>query len=292
MPEEKVAVVIPTHNRKNALIKCVNSVLRQEYGNFEVVVVDDNSEVKVSRDWFAKGPVGIISNRTNIGPAAARNQAISNSDAQIIILLDDDCWVEDVQWISRHVNMQRNSARSLIGGRIANVSQGLFGKIRAMMGDNCMQFRFLQTMNLSFKKSVFEEIGGFNEKFLELEDLDFSQRALRKGISLIYEDDITCYHQGVEGLANILKKQYQYGLWAIPVRKLQRYDGHRILPSGVFSSILLSIPLSAGITFWQILNNITRHPAIFIYTPFIWIYNFSYVTGIVVYYWQNRIFKG
>jgi len=291
MVEGKVAVVIPTRNRKKELIRCVNSVLLQDYSNFEVAVVDDNSEDKVAIDWFSVGAIRIIRNDVHSNAAASRNKAIRVSNAEIIILLDDDCWVEDQNWISKHVGMIKDFPKSLVGGRIINISRTIFGRIRAMMGDNCMQFNFLQSMNLSFRKTIFEEIGGFNERFNELEDLDFSQRAIRKKIVLKYDEKIICYHKSIDGFFGILRRQHRYGLWAIPVRKFQKYDWYQILPDNLFSSILLCLPLSLGIAFLQIINNMTYHPLIIFYAPMVWIYNLAYAFGIISFFWRKSLFK-
>lgn len=285
---EKVSVVIPTYNRKDALIRCVNSVLTQDYKDFEVVIVDDNSSHAVSISWFKNSHVKIIRNTQNLKAAASRNKAICNTPADIILLLDDDCWVNDRNLIKKHVLVHRDFPRSLVGGRILNDYKSAAGKIRAMMGENGIQFNFLQTMNLSFSKATYDEIGGFNEKFEELEDVDFSQRALRKGISLKYKEDIVCYHQGIDSFYGILRRQLQYGLWAVPVRKHQRYEGHWVLPGGLISSVIMSIILPIAITLRQIQVNIYRHPMIILLTPVVWIYNVSYAFGIISYYMHEH----
>lgn len=282
--EESVAVVVPTYNRKEKLIKCINSILWQDYKDFVIVIIDDNSDQAVSPSWFIKGPVKVIRNSFRLTKAATRNKAIQSVKADIFILLDDDCWLEDIHWIKKHVEANRDFPKSLIGGRIVNISDSWAGWVRAMLGDNGIQFNFLQTMNMSFRKSIFDEIGGFNENFNELEDVDFSQRALKKGFLLKYRKDIVCYHKGADSFLKILKRQREYGLWSIPVRKIQRYDGHWLLPANLFSSFLVCIPLSTLITIRQIIMNINNYPHLFFFMPIVWIYNFSYSLGIVRYY--------
>jgi glycosyltransferase involved in cell wall biosynthesis len=84
-----VTVVIPSHNRPDLLIRAIQSVVRQSYNRWEIVVVDDGSTDPVS---LASDPVGIrlIRNQQPAGPAHARNQGVAESTGELIAFLDDD----------------------------------------------------------------------------------------------------------------------------------------------------------------------------------------------------------
>jgi glycosyltransferase involved in cell wall biosynthesis len=88
-----VSVIIPTYNRAWSLKKAIDSVLEQDYKNFELIVVDDGStddtEALVSE--YAKSVKFV--QQPNLGVSAARNKGISISSGSLISFLDsDDYW--------------------------------------------------------------------------------------------------------------------------------------------------------------------------------------------------------
>lgn len=101
MQEPFISVVIPTHNSRNFIVSALNSVYRQSYRNFEVVVSDDGSV-----DDTAEVAESLFSNHADIkarlvknqhkGAGFARNQGVLNSSADWIAFLDsDDLWYQD-----------------------------------------------------------------------------------------------------------------------------------------------------------------------------------------------------
>ncbi|MGH8924769.1 MAG: glycosyltransferase family 2 protein [Acidimicrobiia bacterium] len=84
-----VAVVIPTHNRPEALRSALRSVLSQQGASFEVVVVDDGSDPPVAiGDHDPR--IRVLRNDRPQGPAAARNKGAAATSAPLIAFLDDD----------------------------------------------------------------------------------------------------------------------------------------------------------------------------------------------------------
>lgn len=88
-----VSVIIPTYNRAWTLKKAIDSVLEQDYKNFELIVVDDGStdETEALVKKYDKS-VRFIQ-QANMGVSAARNKGISASFGTLIAFLDsDDYW--------------------------------------------------------------------------------------------------------------------------------------------------------------------------------------------------------
>lgn len=95
----KVSVIIPAYNRENYIEECIMSVLKQDYDELEVVVVDDASTDKTAArvQKIAKkdSRVVLIKNKKNIGVAQARNIGINAASGSWIAFLDsDDYWLE------------------------------------------------------------------------------------------------------------------------------------------------------------------------------------------------------
>jgi glycosyltransferase involved in cell wall biosynthesis len=85
-----VSVIVPTYNRAALVYAAVESVLRQSYRNFEVVVVDDGSSDGTEAELGKFGNAIRYFRQDNRGVNAARNTAIARSNGQLLAFLDDD----------------------------------------------------------------------------------------------------------------------------------------------------------------------------------------------------------
>jgi glycosyltransferase involved in cell wall biosynthesis len=93
----RVSVIIPAFNAASSIAETLESVLRQTYENFDVVVVDDGSEDDTAArvECFATRDPGIslVRRQDQRGIAAARNLAIERSKGEFVAPLDaDDLW--------------------------------------------------------------------------------------------------------------------------------------------------------------------------------------------------------
>lgn len=89
-----ITVYMPTKNRADMMQAAIESVLRQSYTNFELIVVNDGSEdhtASVLANACARDPrIRVITNPTSVGGAAARNLAIQDARGEFVTGLDDD----------------------------------------------------------------------------------------------------------------------------------------------------------------------------------------------------------
>lgn len=91
--EHKVSVVIPFYNRINQTIASVNSALKQNYKNIEVILVNDASTVGINKILNIvkdNANIKLINLKKNAGPAAARNAGILAASGEYIAFLDSD----------------------------------------------------------------------------------------------------------------------------------------------------------------------------------------------------------
>jgi glycosyltransferase involved in cell wall biosynthesis len=89
-----VSVIIPTYKRGNLVGKTIDSVIKQTYSNYELIIVDDASPDDTA-DWIAKNypQLQLIRLPKNLGNGAARNIGLKASQGEFIAFLDhDDQW--------------------------------------------------------------------------------------------------------------------------------------------------------------------------------------------------------
>jgi len=92
--QPKVSVVIPAYNAMSYLPKTVESVLRQTFTDFEVLIIDDGSSDNIGQ-WFSQltDPRLKLISQENQGVSGARNVGIAHAQGTYIALLDaDDLW--------------------------------------------------------------------------------------------------------------------------------------------------------------------------------------------------------
>lgn len=113
MMKPLVSVVIPTYNRSDFIIRCIDAVLESSYDNLEVLVVDNHSTDKTVERIEAQNygdKVKLIRNRKNLMAAGARNVGIHHSRGELILLMDDDNLI-DKQAISHMVRDMEEDAK-------------------------------------------------------------------------------------------------------------------------------------------------------------------------------------
>lgn len=95
--QQLVSIIIPCYNAESTLEKCLNSVLNQDYKNFEVIIINDgstDSTSKIIEDFKSKDERISAYYQSNSGVSKARNFGISKSKGDYICFVDSDDWVE------------------------------------------------------------------------------------------------------------------------------------------------------------------------------------------------------
>ena len=94
----KLSIVIPVYNVENTLDRCVESVLHQGIGDFEVILVDDGSRDRsaaICDEWQAKDAHILVIHQENRGLSAARNAGISRATGELITFVDSDDFLKE-----------------------------------------------------------------------------------------------------------------------------------------------------------------------------------------------------
>ena len=93
-----ISIIIPTFNRAHLLERTINSVLKQTYTDFEIIIIDDASQdnTKDIVQRFKNKNIKYLRQNENKGAPAARNRGIQEAKGRYIAFLDsDDEWVPE-----------------------------------------------------------------------------------------------------------------------------------------------------------------------------------------------------
>jgi len=222
-----VSVIITAYNESQAIHRAINSALSQTFENIEIIIIDDNSTddtLKLIKEYSCIDKITIIKHKQNRGGSAARNTGIEAASGDYIALLDgDDRWKP--RKITKQVELIESSSNDVVAVYcdFDIESQGV-AKVREKLskllisdadsvGSNSipheggselipyilsMQFRLGGSSTLLIKRSIAEEIGGFDERFPRHQDWEFLIRLLKQGsirrvdqkLVVKYDDDI------------------------------------------------------------------------------------------------------
>lgn len=144
-----VSVIIPTYNRAHTLLDALDSILKQNYPNLEIIIIDDGSSdhsLKLLEIYnFGWVPTSIIFNADNLGIGTSRNIGMIHASWELITFLDsDDIWI-DTKKISLQVNFLDN-----------NLDYWFVGTGWRVVNEFWYQDRLFFCDDSSFRKCVFE----------------------------------------------------------------------------------------------------------------------------------------
>lgn len=199
-----VSVVIPTYKRPDVLPRSINSVLNQSYDNYEIIVVDDNNPEweerketnSIMQQYADNSKVIYIQHPYNKNGSAARNTGFRASNGKYIMFLDDDdeftrdkiyqqvyCLEnKDKTWGACYTGYVRMNSKNKVVVKGAETREG------ALLVEELKRNLFVHAgSNLMIRRSVIEELNGFDESFLRNQDVEFLVRLLKK-YKLAYVD--------------------------------------------------------------------------------------------------------
>lgn len=211
----KVFVIVLNYNGADTIEACLGSVFRTNYPNFELVLVDNNSQdesFELAKKIFPKAT--FIKNRENIGFAAGNNVGIRfalERMADYIFLLNNDAELEAETLTKLVAAAEKNKKIGILSPVIYNVENGKTwfsgGKINwlamktvhtgksSYRQDGFLRTDYVTGCAMLARKEVFKETGLFDENFfLYYEDADLSARAKRKGFELAIVPTAEAYH--------------------------------------------------------------------------------------------------
>jgi hypothetical protein len=211
-----VSIVVINYNGKQHLKVCLDSLLRTDYPNFEIILVD-NASTDGSVEWVTKNypQIRIVSNKVNLGFSGGCNTGIRNARGKYVAILNNDVEV-DKNWLKPLVDiLERDTKIGAADSKYLNFYErnkfdfsaaagrylDYFGNVYSRgHGENdegtynnlCRIFVALTI----FRKEVIFKVGLFDEDFFcGYEDVDLSWRINLIGYKIYYVPNSVIYHK-------------------------------------------------------------------------------------------------
>lgn len=189
-----VSVIVPTFKRQDLLARCLDhlapSLQTLSSTSYEVIVTDDSGQLKAlvqnHYPWakWVQGP--------GKGPASNRNFGASQATGEWLAFIDDDC-MADANWLKAIVKTAGDAAVDVIEGRteIPDKVDSPFKQGVENLHGGCFW-----SCNLSIRRQVFHDLGGFDSDFHEAggEDMEFAWRIKQKNLQTRYVPEALVLH--------------------------------------------------------------------------------------------------
>ena len=174
-----VSVIIPTYNRGWIIKEAIDSVLEQDFIDYELIVVDDGSTDNTSDILQSYGNTITVIYQSNRGVSAARNRGVGASTGQLIAFLDsDDLWLP--RKLSRQVAffhaqpdaMINQTEEQWIRNGVRVNPKNRHHKFSGMIFERSLELCLVSPSAVMLRRHLFEAVGMFDESLPACEDYD------------------------------------------------------------------------------------------------------------------------
>jgi GT2 family glycosyltransferase len=218
----RVAILIATRNGLDMLKRCVESLAATRYRNYEVVILDDGSDDPDTIAWLNVFPGRVLrmpGPREGFNFAALHNHAARETDAEYLLLLNNDTEVINPGWLSQMVGFARLQGVGAVGARLlfpdntvqhagilhgfnqGSLALAFRGLAREQPGylaaaRVCRNYGAVTAACMLTPRRLFLELGGFDEKnfAISFNDADYCYRLVDNGYRCVYAAEAELYH--------------------------------------------------------------------------------------------------
>jgi glycosyltransferase involved in cell wall biosynthesis len=270
--EKRISVVIPNYNNAATIGKCLRAAFDSQYGNYEVVVVDDKSEDH-SVEIIRRFPCKLICLENHSGTSKARNTGGKNSSGEFILFIDADCLLQKdtlsvvnktILSIPHHSGIIRGKQDGVvIGGTYTKIpyDKGFFNTFQSVLV-NYSETRtahpdYIAAHAMIINAEAFKESEGFPEDFLPIiEDVEFTHRLKRSGFKLVVNPEIQVQHifnfTFIKSMRNAFRKAKYWVMYSLRNKDLLTDSGSA--STGLKTNVACCFLSMLSIIFWIIIQ--------------------------------------
>jgi GT2 family glycosyltransferase len=256
--EKKASVVIACRNELKYIKACIESVLDNDYPKdaLEIIVVDgmsdDGSRKIIEEEKVKFSNIKMVDNEQKLTPFAF-NLGIKNATGEYLIIMGGRHNISK-NYISTCINILKSDLKiACVGGKVENIFENNISNLIATamaspFGVGGGNFRvkdedgFVDTVGTPvFRKSVFDEVGFFDETLARNQDDEFSFRLTKLGYKIFFTVKAGVRYYVRASFSNLFRQYYQYGYWKVFVNKKHKSitTMRQLAPIGLILFLLL-----------------------------------------------------
>jgi len=228
----KLSIIVPVYNRPVEMEELLESLVEQTSKDFELVVVEDGSEVKsdqIVETYQAQLTIQYFF-KPNSGPGQSRNYGFERASGNYCIFLDSDC-VLPPDYVEIVLRELKSNYTDAFGGPdrahkdFSNLQKSINYSMTAFLttggirggGEKLDKF-YPRSFNMGYSRDVFDSTGGF-AKMRFGEDIDMSIRILKNNFTTKLFKDAWVYHKRRTSFRQFYKQIYNSGIARINLYK-------------------------------------------------------------------------
>ena len=219
--EPLVSIIIPNKDQSEALKKCLDSIRKKtSYRNYEIIIVENNSEEPETFAFYKKiagEKIKIVTWEGEFNYSAINNFGVRHARGDYLLLLNNDVEIINGDWLTEMLSHCQRKEVGIVGAKlyypdntiqhagiiigIGGVAGSVFvGLPRAFSGylhkaSIQLDLSAVTAACMLVKRSVFEQVGGLEEKLkVAFNDVDFCLRVREKGYLVVYDPYAELYH--------------------------------------------------------------------------------------------------
>lgn len=257
----RYSIIVPVYNRPDEVDELLDSLTRQTYGDFEVIIVEDGSQTpcrEVCGRYSGRLTLAYYE-KPNSGPGQSRNYGAERARGEYLIILDSDVVLPEGYLMAVDSELKAMPCDAFGG---ADASHPSFTPVQKAISYSMTSFfttggirggkkkldRFYpRSYNMGIRRDVYMSLGGFSRMRFG-EDIDFSYRIIEAGHSSRLFPEAWVWHKRRTDLRKFFRQVYNSGIARINLTK--RHPGTlkavHLLPA-VFTVGVMALVLTSAV---------------------------------------------
>jgi poly-beta-1,6-N-acetyl-D-glucosamine synthase len=262
-----VSIIVPAYNEGSVIERALTSLIKLDYPEYEVLVVDDGSTdetLRIASEWEGqrgRGEFRVVT-KPNAGKASALNAGIAMSKHPLVFCMDADSYLEP----RTVLNAARHFADPAVGAVAGNVKVENRGKLITKL----QALEYIEGLNMArraqgfvsavnivpgpvglFRREALEEIGGYDTDTFA-EDADLTLKMMAAGWRVEYEDQAIAWSEAPERWMDLAQQRYRWTRGIL--QAIRKRKGLFLRPFPDFPLWISTVQLGFEALVWPVMN--------------------------------------